>query len=120
MSIMRRPLILRRPALFGLSGLEPFRHFFDAHAQCSNFLLLAKHDVAQISVRSLEERNLDLDLLQRLIVHLKYRRMFATRAPRAAADWHRPQTTAAPRTGATGYAIAPRTVRSRRARPPRR
>src|SRR5882757_4820154 len=70
MSVMRWPLIFRRPALFGLSGLEPFRHFFDAQAQCPNFLLLAKHDVAQISVRSLEERNFDLDLLKRVIVHV--------------------------------------------------
>jgi len=70
MSVMRRPLIFRRPlTLFGLSGLEPFRYLFDARTQRSNFLLLAKHDVAQLGVRSFEERNLGLDLLQRLIVH---------------------------------------------------
>src|SRR5712664_3025805 len=70
MSVMRRPLIVGRSlALFRLGGSEALRHLLDARSQRANFQLLAKNHIAEIGVCLFQERDLGLNLLQRLLGH---------------------------------------------------
>src|SRR5258708_29610392 len=70
MSVMRRPLVVGRSlALFRVGGREALRHLLDARSQRANFQLLAKNHVAEIGVCLFQERDLGLNLLQRLLGH---------------------------------------------------
>src|SRR5450631_1434064 len=70
MSVVRGPFVFRRTlTLVGLSAVHAFQEAFEPRAQHSNLQLLAKHDVAQLDVGTLEECDLRLNLFQRRVVH---------------------------------------------------
>jgi hypothetical protein len=71
-SIMGRPLLFRRvrPGL-GLHALHPGRKGSQLRPQTLDLLVLAKDDVTQLGVRTLEKGYLGLDLLESLGVHGK-------------------------------------------------
>jgi hypothetical protein len=55
---MRRPLIFRRSGGIGrLRGFYPLRERIEPGAQRGNLLLLSVHDIAELDVGALQERN---------------------------------------------------------------
>src|SRR4029077_5566800 len=70
MSVVRRPLVVGGSlGVFRLRGRHARRYLLDADSQRANFQLLAKNHVAEIGVCLFQERDLGLNLLQRLLVH---------------------------------------------------
>jgi hypothetical protein len=75
-----RPLILRsRLGLGGLRSLKPFNQRVDSPTQCFYLAMLTKHDIAQLCVGALEERDFCLDLLEGGCLHTHPLNPFATR-----------------------------------------
>lgn len=58
MSVMRRPLFLRRPRGIGrLRSVNSLRQRVESGAQSVDLLLLSVHDIAQLDVGALQERD---------------------------------------------------------------
>ena len=64
LSIVRRPLLLRRARFFERRTAQPFFEGFELCFQCLNFLVLPKNHVAELVHRLLEVRDLCLHPFQ--------------------------------------------------------
>lgn len=71
-SVMRRPLFLRREhASVRLCRIDPGGQSDDLRPQSLDLLVLTKDDVAQFCVGALQEGDLGLYLLERMVIHRK-------------------------------------------------
>ena len=69
-SVMRRPLLLGSPGNIGrLRDLQSLRERIEASMQCIDLLLLSVHDIAELDVGALQERNLGFNSLDFIAGH---------------------------------------------------
>ena len=68
-SVMRRALLLRGPGIGRLRDLQSLRERIEAGMQRGYLLLLPVHDIAELDIGVLQERNFGLDPLDFIAGH---------------------------------------------------